>query len=191
MANPAPIGFFATALTIFIFSLYNLQVRGITVSLAGVGMAAFFGGFCQTMAGMWAFSLGNTFASNAFVAYGGFWLSYTPFLIPGFLTEAYAAHPGQLPDATGIIFAAWTIVTTIFLLGTLRVNVVLVLFFFLLDVYFITITISEFTRSLTLQKVAGGEGLALSLVAFYAGAANLLTEENSWFTLPMGNLSRE
>ena len=68
---------------------------------------------------------------------------------------------------------------------------VLVLFFFLLDLNFLTLTVCEFTRSPTLQKVAGGEGLALAAVSFYAGAAHLLTEENSWFTLPMGVLGRK
>jgi len=72
----------------------------------------------------------------------------------------------------------------------LRVNVLLILFFFLLDLNFLIMTISEFTTSLTLQKIAGGEGLALAAVSFYAGAANLLTKENSWITLPVGDLSR-
>lgn len=76
-------------------------------------------------------------------------------------------------------------------LGTFRTNIVLVLFFFLLDVNLLILTIAEFTRSLTLQKVAGGEGLALAAVAFYAGAANLFTKEDIGFTLPVGSLSRD
>jgi succinate-acetate transporter protein len=72
----------------------------------------------------------------------------------------------------------------------LRTNVVLLLFFLLLDVNLLILTIAEFTRSLTLQKIAGGEGLLFVAVAFYAGAANLLNEENCGFNLPVGNLAR-
>ena len=57
LTNSPTRAFFATAGTVFVFSLYNLQIRGITVSNAGVGMACFFGGLCQFVAGMWGMSI--------------------------------------------------------------------------------------------------------------------------------------
>jgi succinate-acetate transporter protein len=75
-------------------------------------------------------------------------------------------------------------------LATLRVNLVLVILFSLLDLTYLFLMVSELTGSLTVQKVAGGVGLATAAVAYYAGAAQLLTEDNSWFTLPVGLLHR-
>lgn len=75
-------------------------------------------------------------------------------------------------------------------MGTLRVNIALATFFFLLDMNFLILMISDFTQSLTLQKVGGGIGLATAAASLYAGAANLLTEENCGFTLPVGPLNR-
>jgi len=62
--------------------------------------------------------------------------------------------------------------------------------FFLLDLTFLLLMAGEFAESLTIHKVGGGFGLATAAVAFYAGAAQLLTEDNSWFTLPVGPIRR-
>jgi succinate-acetate transporter protein len=45
-------GFFASAVTIFVFSLFNLHDRAITIENAGVGMVLFFSGICQIIAGL-------------------------------------------------------------------------------------------------------------------------------------------
>lgn len=50
--------------------------------------------------------------------------------------------------------------------------------------------ISEFTENLAIHKAGGGFGLATAAAAFYAGAAQLLTEDNSLFTLPVGPIRR-
>lgn len=191
-ADPSPLGLFATALTLFVFSMYDVRARSITIPNAGVGMALSFGGVCQIIAGMWAFAAGNSFGGNAFTCYGGFWLAYSVYLLPQFgLSAAYASHPSQLPDAIGMMLASWFILTTIFFFGTLKLNIALVVLFFLLDMTFLMLTISEFTKSLAFQKVGGSFGLLTSAAAFYAGAASLLTKENSWFTLPVGALSHD
>jgi succinate-acetate transporter protein len=52
----------------------------------------------------------------AFSIYGAFWLAYAAFLHPSFgVSTAYAHHPGQLANATGIFLAAWFILSAIFL----------------------------------------------------------------------------
>lgn len=62
--------------------------------------------------------------------------------------------------------------------------------FFLLDMTFLLLMVGEFAESPTIHKVGGGFGLVTAAVAFYAGAAQLLTEDNSWFTLPVGAIRR-
>jgi uncharacterized protein len=41
--------------------------------LMWVGLALFYGGLTQLLAGMWEFRNSNTFGSTAFSTYGGFW----------------------------------------------------------------------------------------------------------------------
>ena len=66
----------------------------------------------------------------------------------------------------------------------------MILLFFLLDMTYLVLMVSNFTESLAVQKAAGGVGLATSAVAFYAGASRLLTEETTWFTLPVGPIRK-
>lgn len=75
-------------------------------------------------------------------------------------------------------------------LGTLRVNVALVALFFLLDLTFLLLFVGELTENASVAKAGGGFGIATAFVAYYAGTAQLLTKENSLFTLPVGSLRR-
>jgi succinate-acetate transporter protein len=191
IGNPGPLGLFSFASTTFILSMYNVHAVGVVVPNAVIGMACFVGGLAQVLAGMWEFATGNSFGATAFTSFGGFWLAYAAILHPDFgVTAAYANAPGQLANALGIFLAAWFIFTFIMLLATLRVNLALIAVFGLLDLTFMFLMISEFTESLTIHKVGGGFGLATAAAAFYAGAAQLLTEDNSFFTLPVGPIRR-
>ena len=84
IANPAPLGLCAFALTTFVLSMYN---TGAIVSLRStshgvvLGLALFYGGLCQLLAGMWEFRTGNTFGALAFSSYGGFWMSFAALFI--------------------------------------------------------------------------------------------------------------
>src|ERR1700730_8374550 len=57
-------GLFSFASTTLVLSLYNVHARHITVPNAVVGMALFFGGLAQFLAGMWEFASGNTFGAT-------------------------------------------------------------------------------------------------------------------------------
>lgn len=53
LANPAPLGLCAFALTTFVLGCLNMNVRGITTPNIIVGPALAYGGFVQLLAGMW------------------------------------------------------------------------------------------------------------------------------------------
>lgn len=53
IANPAPLGLSAFALTTFVLSLVNLGTRGLTEPNIVVGAAFAYGGLAQLLAGMW------------------------------------------------------------------------------------------------------------------------------------------
>src|SRR3982751_4964991 len=76
IADPAPLGLAAFALTTFVLSFFNAGI----VSGAGepivLGLALAYGGLAQLLAGMWEFRNNNTFGATAFTSYGAFWLSF-------------------------------------------------------------------------------------------------------------------
>lgn len=56
-ANPAPLGLSAFALTTFVLSLINIQVRNVTEPNIVVALAFGYGGLVQLLAGMWYVTL--------------------------------------------------------------------------------------------------------------------------------------
>src|SRR5205823_6527662 len=76
VADPAPLGLAAFALTTFLLSAANAgwAPHG-GADIAWIGPALFYGGAAQLLAGMWEFRNRNVFGATAFSTYGGFWLS--------------------------------------------------------------------------------------------------------------------
>src|SRR5579875_3327847 len=74
VADPAPLGLAAFALTTFILSLANAHVYPAAAG-AAVYTAIAYGGTVQLLAGMWEFKRNNTFGATAFASYGGFWIA--------------------------------------------------------------------------------------------------------------------
>src|SRR6058998_4197782 len=77
-ADPAPLGLAAFALTTFVLSGHNASFipDGIWI-----GLAIFYGGLVQLLAGMWEFRNRNVFGATAFSTYGGFWLGLAMFVV--------------------------------------------------------------------------------------------------------------
>src|SRR5204862_2326972 len=72
VADPAPLGLAAFALTTFLLSGHNATW---IPDIIWVGAALFYGGMVQLLAGMWEFRNRNVFGATAFSTYGGFWLA--------------------------------------------------------------------------------------------------------------------
>ena len=66
-------GLSAFALTTFVLSLINCEAR-VTIPNIVVGLAFFYGGAAQLVAGMFELAVGNTFGGVALSSYGGFWV---------------------------------------------------------------------------------------------------------------------
>src|SRR6266436_3762489 len=130
IADPAPLGLGAFALTTFVLSAANagwIPKGGDTVV---VGLASAYGGLAQLCAGMWEFRRNNTFGATAFTSYGAFWLSYAAILLPG--TGILAAIIPVLHQALGVYLLGWTIFTGLMFIGTIRLNGALIAVFGLL-----------------------------------------------------------
>src|SRR5215471_789166 len=77
-ADPAPLGLAAFALTTFVLSGHNASFIPDAV---WIGLALFYGGLVQLLAGMWEFRNRNVFGATAFSTYGGFWLALGGFVV--------------------------------------------------------------------------------------------------------------
>ncbi|KAI9359675.1 GPR1/FUN34/yaaH family-domain-containing protein [Zopfochytrium polystomum] len=189
-ADPAPLGLSAFALTTFVLSLINTQQRDVTIPNVVVGLALFYGGLGQLLAGMWEFASGNTFGATAFTSYGGFWMSYATVLLPN--SGVLAAYQGttQLHDALGYYLLGWAVFTFILFLATFRSTAALTTLFFLLTVTFVLLSAGEFTQHVTWTKAGGWLGIVVACVAWYAAGAVLITRESSYFELPVGPLPK-
>jgi hypothetical protein len=60
---------FSLASTTLVLSLYNAHARHVTVPNLVVGMALFYGGLAQFLAGMWGFAAGDTFVATGKLRY--------------------------------------------------------------------------------------------------------------------------
>jgi len=97
VADPAPLGLAAFAMTTFALSLMNANIWPAAIFPA-LALALVYGGFAQLLAGMWEFVRKNTFGALAFTSYGAFWISYYVFV--KFLVGAL--KPALVPSAAGV-----------------------------------------------------------------------------------------
>jgi len=177
MANPAPLGLCAFALTTFILSAANAGL----FKEAGVvlGMAYFYGGLAQLLAGMWEFRGGNTFGATAFSSYGAFWLGF------GILIQFEPALLATAPIAVGFFLLGWTIFTGLMFLGTLRTNLALMGVFFFLFLTFLALAIGALGAGPSFNVIGGWLGIITAIVAWYTALAGLLASGKSAFTVPV------
>jgi len=194
IANPAPLGLFAFAMTTLMLSLINVQARHVVEPNMVVGMAIAVGGAAQFAAGMWEFVCGNTFGATAFTSYGGFWIAWALIFIPGTgILDPYVAataNPGDLENAVGFFLASWFIFTSIMFLASLRSNAALASLFLFLSLTFMFLMIGAFTVKVKYTKIGGALGIVTAAIAFYTAASNLINSQTSYFALPVGPLPK-
>jgi succinate-acetate transporter protein len=187
-ANPAPLGLSAFALTTFVLSAANAGL--FTGASIVIGLAIFYGGIVQVLAGMWEFKSGNTFGAAAFSSYGGFWLALGFILLPGsgivasFIPKGATVPGPEFHTALGFFLLGWTIFTALMFIGTLRSNVALIVVFGLLTITFLLLALGEFGAG---TGVLGGWfGIATALAAWYTALAGVLAAGPAMFSLPVG-----
>ena len=186
IANPAPLGLSAFALTTFVLSAINSGIAPAGATNIIVGLALFYGGIAQMLAGMWEFKAGNTFGATAFTSYGAFWLSLGIVFVPGsgILDKVTGIPAADLHPALGFFLLGWTIFTLVMFIGTLRTNAALIALFGLLFLTFLFLTLGEFGAGT--HALGGYLGILTALVAWYTALAGVLSSSKSVFTLPVG-----
>lgn len=175
VANPSPLGLSGFALTTFVLSCANAGL--IPDANLVIGLAFFYGGLAQLLAGMWEFRTGNTFGATAFSSYGAFWLAVG-------MSLQFKLISGH--TTFGVFLLAWTIFTGIMFLGTLRSNGALIALFGLLFLTFLFLTIAELSGgSAGIAQIGGWLGILTAIVAWYTALAGVLSSGRSAFQLPV------
>jgi hypothetical protein len=183
IADPAPLGLAAFALTTFLLSAANAGWMTKASGDAWVGYAFAYGGLCQLLAGMWEFRNKNVFGSTAFSTYGGFWIGLALWwllVLPKAPSVAAANH-----DLAWILLA-FAIFNTYMLLMSTQVNVAVFAVFLTLEATEVILFIGGFMGSAGLTKAGGYVGVVTALVAWYTSAAGVANGLPGRLRLPVG-----
>ncbi|GAA4307875.1 acetate uptake transporter [Actinomadura luteofluorescens] len=168
IADPAPLGLAAFALTTFLLSVKNAAWTDGTDAWLGYALA--YGGIVQILAGMWEFRNRNVFGATAFSSYGGFWLGLGLYVV----LIAGEATPAQEANDLGWILLAFAIFNTYMMLWATQVNQAVLAVFVALEATEIILFIGNFATSETTVKIGGYLGVLTAVCAWYASAAGII-----------------
>jgi succinate-acetate transporter protein len=189
VADPAPLGLAAFALTTFLLSGHNASFipDGIWI-----GAALFYGGLAQLLAGMWEFRNRNVFGATAFSTYGGFWLALgtTVALITMSSSFAGVFKGPDVDNALAWFLIAFAIFNTYMMLWATRVNFAVLGVFTALEVTEILLAIGFFRlahgQSPYMLHAGGWAGIVTAALAWYASAAGVVNGMSPRPVLPVG-----
>ncbi|GAA5858630.1 hypothetical protein JCM8547_001398 [Rhodosporidiobolus lusitaniae] len=196
--NPTPIGIASFLLCLTPFSCYLMGWMGTTTGAAAtlVGAMYFMGGLGLTLAGLLEWILGNTFPSVVFVTFGAFWLSF------GFLLQPDQAIASTLGAATadynGGVAAYliwWSVLVLIYLVASIRTNVVFILLFTFLEITF-WLLVGVYIRLAygnaevtTLMRTAGAFAFLTCAMGWYLMTVLIFDSVGIPVKLPVGDMS--
>ncbi|CAI5531920.1 unnamed protein product [Closterium sp. Naga37s-1] len=171
IANPAPLGLASFALTTFVLSAHN---AGWAPNHIWMGLALFYGGLGQILAGMWEFKHDNVFACTAFTSFGCFWMGLATFI----LLELLGWVPKEVvASALGWYLSGFMIFNTYMFLATLLMPKTVCITFFLLEITFVLLVIANFTPTNKNWNKAGGYVGVFTAIA--AGTTSMIALINT------------
>ena len=194
VADPAPLGLAAFALSTFILSGHNATF---IPDLIWVGLALFYGGLIQLLAGMWEFRNRNVFGATAFSTYGGFWLALGIFVTFAVLSKNFAtaidANKGDLPNALAWFLLGFAIFNFYMLLWSTRVSAAVFGVFLTLQITEVLLVIGFFLEASGRAPennwwlhAGGWAGIVTAAVAWYTSAAGVVNGMSPRPVVPVG-----
>jgi uncharacterized protein len=193
IADPAPLGLAAFALTTFLLSAINAGLAKTSTGGDWWGYAIAYGGVIQLLAGMWEFRNKNVFGATAFSTYGGFWIGVGLWL---HFVAPTASNPLALNRDLGWILLAFLIFNTYMTIISTQVNMAVFLVFLTLELTELFLVIGNFTTKAPalppnptnsgMIVVGGFIGIVTALVAWYASAAGVMNGHKGRAVFPVG-----
>ena len=185
IADPAPLGLIGFGMTTLALSFANAgiikEAGGLSVIL---GLAVFYGGIAQFVAGIWEFRRGNTFGATAFCSYGAFWLSFWYLN-----THAVAGAGPDIHQSIALYLFSWALFTAYMTVAALKTTTATLAVFAALTVTFIFLGIGALQNAAagslaSMTKVGGYIGIVTALLAIYASAALVINATHKKDVLP-------
>src|SRR5256885_1976231 len=190
VADPAPLGLAAFALTTFLLSASNATwTKGTD---AWLGYAFAYGALVQLLAGMWEFRNRNVFGATAFSTYGGFWLALGAFVVLATTSQGFAGllKGPDVDNALAWFLVAFAIFNTYMLLWSTRVNWAVTGVFLTLEITEILLAIGFFRvahgYSPYMLHAGGWAGIVTAAFAWYTSAAGVVNGMSPRPVLPVG-----
>ncbi|HEY3906670.1 MAG TPA: acetate uptake transporter [Streptosporangiaceae bacterium] len=193
IADPAPLGLAAFALTTFLLSAINAGLAKNSTGGDWWGYAIGYGGLVQLLAGMWEFRNKNVFGATAFSSYGGFWIGVGLWL---HFVAPTAKDPLQLNRDLGWILLAFAIFNLYMLIISTQLNMAVFLVFLTLELTEIFLFLGNFTTkvaalppdptSSTLIVIGGIIGIITAACAWYTSAAGVINGLKGGVVFPVG-----
>ncbi len=195
VADPAPLGLAAFALTTFMLSGHNANF---IPDIFWVGLALFYGGTVQLLAGMWEFRNRNVFGATAFSTYGGFWLGLGITVVFLLNTKLSAGLTGKNDLANGLAWflLSFAIFNFYMLLWSTRVSVAVFGVFLTLQITEILLAIGFWVAAhrgvaptgatVGWIKAGGWAGVVTAAVAWYTSAAGVVNGMSPIPIVPVG-----
>ena len=198
IADPAPLGLAAFALTTFLLSARNAGWMTSTTGNAWLPFALAYGGLAQLLAAMWEFRNRNVVGATGFGTFGAFWVGLG-FYILLVVNPAVAAIRPATAVATvtsinhdlGWILLAFAIFNTYMLLFSAQVNAAVFGVFLTLELTEIILAIGNFNAGAAVLptgtiKFGGYVGVLTALVAWYTSAAGVSNGIAGKLRFPVG-----
>ena len=191
IADPAPLGAAAFALTTFLLSAANAGWMTKATGTAWLPYALAYGGLVQLLAAMWEFRNKNVFGTTLFGTYGGFWIGLGLWVIlvqrnapaTALLKALYAS---QTVKDLAWILVAFAIFNTYMLVISTQTNVTLFTVLLLLEATEIILFVGFFMGSTGTIKAGGYVGIATALLAWYLSAAGVTNGVGGRLKMPVG-----
>jgi succinate-acetate transporter protein len=175
-ADPGALGLGAFALTTFVLSMSNTGL--VPSSAAVLGLALFYGGIAQVIAGIWELHNRNTFGATAFTSFGAFWLAF-------WYLESTGGNVAAGASGMGTFLLAWAIFTVYMTVAARNTNGSIFVVFVALSITFLLLAIGAFTGITAIHQLGGWFGIATALLAWYGSFAVVYNSTSPRATLPV------
>ena len=162
LADPGALGLGAFALTTFVLSMSNTGM--VPSSAAVLGLALFYGGIAQVIAGIWELHNRNTFGATAFTSFGAFWLAF-------WYLESTGGNVVAGASGMGTFLLAWAIFTVYMTVAAKKTNGSIFIVFVALSITFILLALGAFTGITAIHQLGGWFGIVTALLAWYGSFA--------------------
>ncbi|PMD61894.1 transcriptional activator of ethanol catabolism AlcS [Hyaloscypha bicolor E] len=201
--NPTPVGLAGFVIAVSPLSAELMGWRGATGLSATIGVNYFFGGMLLIIAAILEFFLGNTFPTVVFFGYGAHFLTFgstfQPFYaaVSSYTTDGSQQQTPAFASSFGFYVLFMGVLSFVFLICSLRTNIVFVLIFIAATLGFCLAAGAFWTTAqgmaigAILLKGTGGAFFAAAMFGWYLLAVIMFATLDLPFLgqLPVGDLS--